>query len=114
MKRLLFAGALVLALSGCEGLTQATGDPTVDAAANAVKRVGIACDSYSSSLNVLAVMNSNGQLSAESETRVDQIVATVGPLCRSDAQPVSAEVADILATIEPLVYELVIMKDPAT
>jgi hypothetical protein len=45
--------------------------------------VGVACDTYASTLKVVAGMNERGWLGQQDILIVDKVVATVGPTCKN-------------------------------
>ena len=56
--------------------------------------VGVACDSYASSLRVVAGMNERGRLSPSQVRAVDQVVAMVSPICSNPSSPTAVEALD--------------------
>lgn len=111
--RRLIALPLILLLAGCP-MPQNTGDAAADSYANAVRRVGLVCDSYTASLNTLTVMRDAGQLSNATRASISNVRTQVGPICTQQDPPlVLSNGRDTIAFIEPLIYQLLIYKGGA-
>lgn len=104
----LLVGA-AMTVTACSSMFQDTGDPEADAFANAVKRAGIACDSYAASLNVLAMAADMGYLSEGQMGTVDSVVATVGPTCEAQTPPTN--ILDLVPLIERGAFQLFDMRE---
>jgi len=61
--------------------------------------VGVACDTYASSLKVVAGMNDRGKLRPSHVKVVDSVVASVGPICR-DIGPETLVLPNVLDKVE--------------
>jgi hypothetical protein len=104
-----------LALSACPDMTQMTGDPAADEYANAVRAVGVSCDTYSATMEQLVIARDLGQLSAGTRAEVTGIRNEVGPICEADNPPlVLSGGRDTLEFIKPLIARLLIYNGDPT
>lgn len=76
-----------IALAGCPGFMQDTGDPVVDARVNTIMSVEAACSTYDSALKVFTVSIDADEVTlAQIETAQD-VKKTIDPLCTSATAP---------------------------
>jgi len=96
--------ALVLAcliLAACPSVTGPTDELSL------FKRVAIACDSYSASLNTASVLRANGKLSAGQIKVVNGVIAVAAPICEASPRPKAT--LDLLANLEGSVYKILLL-----
>ena len=100
MRRLVLVLAAAALLAGCT----TSSDPFV----NAVQRYGLACDTYSSTLNVLTPLRVAGRLDQSTIDAVDKVVALASPICEADTPPVGN--LDLLLKLENGITNLIALR----
>ncbi len=98
MRKFAIPFVLALILTGCAGT------PTT----NWIKTLAVACDSYGTSLTVLAAQRDAGKLSAPTVRAVNDIRLLVGPVCKPGATVPNPREAFFAITDQ--VHQLTVLK----
>lgn len=99
----------IVPILGVLAILAACTTAATDPAVQAVQRVSIACDSYSSSLNVLAVLKAQDKLTEAQTASVNDIVEVVAPICENPSAPVDDLL--LLSTLENNIVKLILLRE---